>query len=101
MITNRNRISFCFSGLAGDTHFDDDEVFTLKSRRGKNLYWVALHEFGHALGLDHTNTKGTVMYPFYQSYKGQNMDLDEDDIKGIQYLYGESYFAFICLLSNI
>ena len=82
--------------LAGDTHFDDDELFTLRSHKGKNLYWVALHEFGHALGLDHTNIKGTVMFPFYKGYKDKDMVLHEDDIKGIQHLYGllKKYFFF-------
>jgi len=83
-----NGFFFNHTALSGDTHFDDDETFTLRSKKGKNLYWVALHEFGHSLGLDHTNTRGTVMFPFYNGYNGQDMLLSDDDIKGIQYLYG-------------
>ena len=45
------------SGLSGDTHFDDDEQFTTGTREGINLDWVAVHEFGHSLGLKQSNTK--------------------------------------------
>lgn len=75
--------------LSGDTHFDDDEVFTLRSERGKNFYWVSLHEFGHAIGLEHSNIKGSLMYPWYNRYNGIEMDLSEDDKRGIQALYGK------------
>ena len=75
--------------MAGDTHFDDDETFTLKSKSGKNFFWVALHEFGHSLGLEHGNTKGTVMYPWYEGYNGVEADLSLDDKQGLQQLYGE------------
>lgn len=33
-------------GLSGDVHFDDDEDYTYKSPRGRNLLWVATHEIG-------------------------------------------------------
>ena len=33
-------------GLAGDIHLDDEEEFTVYSRRGKNLGWVLTHELG-------------------------------------------------------
>ena len=45
------------SGLSGDTHFDDDEQFTTGTSEGINLDWVAVHEFGHCLGLEHTNVR--------------------------------------------
>lgn len=74
--------------LAGDTHFDEDELFTLKSTKGKNFYWVSLHEFGHAIGLKHNNIRGTVMYPWYERYTGEKVDLSADDKRGVQALYG-------------
>ena len=43
------------SGLSGDTHFGDDEQFTTGTSEGINLDWVAVHEFGHSLGLEHTH----------------------------------------------
>lgn len=37
-------------GLAGDIHFDDDEIFTLKSTNGDsgiNFLWAATHSIGN------------------------------------------------------
>lgn len=53
---------------------------------GYSLFLVAAHEFGHALGLDHTDVPEALMYPMY-SYTEQP-PLHEDDVKGIQHLYG-------------
>jgi len=73
----------------GRIHFDEDETFTLKSGSGTNLLWVALHEIGHVLGLDHTNVKDAIMYPIY-SHDIQAVKLHSDDIAGMQYLYGKT-----------
>ena len=48
------------------------------------LYAVALHEIGHILGLDESDTTNAVMYLFFQG----KTHLEDDDIKGIQNLYG-------------
>ncbi|KXJ21533.1 macrophage metalloelastase [Exaiptasia diaphana] len=71
----------------GRAHFDEAERFTHESLDGTDLLWVATHEFGHSLGLEHTNIEGAVMYPYYNGYK-PNMKLHSDDIAGIQSLYG-------------
>lgn len=55
---------------------------------GYSLFLVAAHEFGHALGLDHSSEPNALMYPMYHYHEGS--PLNEDDIKGIQYLYGEA-----------
>ena len=82
-------ISFFFaSGLSGDVHFDDDEQFTTGTSQGINLDWVAVHEFGHSLGLEHSNVQESIMYPWYKGYKA-NILLTPDDTQGIQELYGE------------
>ncbi|KAL4647238.1 collagenase 3-like [Arapaima gigas] len=73
-------------GLGGDTHFDDDETWTRDST-GFNLFWVAAHEFGHALGLSHSKDPGALMYQFY-SYN-QGYPLSQNDVSEIQALYGE------------
>lgn len=73
----------------GRAHFDEDETFTHETSSGVNLLWVAVHEFGHSLGLQHTNIRGAIMYPYYTGYV-PDMKLHSDDIAGIQYLYGTS-----------
>ena len=74
----------------------------MNSPKGKSLLWVAVHELGHSIGLDHSGTYGAVMYPIYQSNGGKDFDLNLDDVKGAQSLYGKfskklsSLFGSIC-----
>uniref|UniRef100_A0A8C9ST62 interstitial collagenase n=1 Tax=Scleropages formosus TaxID=113540 RepID=A0A8C9ST62_SCLFO len=75
-------------GLGGDAHFDEDETFTSQSSSGYNLFLVATHEFGHALGLSHSMDPGALMYPHYTYTDPERFSLPLDDIKGIQFLYG-------------
>nr|XP_054762862.1 72 kDa type IV collagenase-like [Lytechinus pictus] len=71
----------------GDIHFDDDDVFTLgNDDRGYNFFQTAAHEIGHALGLDHSNDPDALMWPHYHFMR--NFELPEDDVRGIQALYG-------------
>lgn len=53
---------------------------------GTNLLQIAVHEIGHALGLDHSPFKNAVMHPYY--YYKENFTMDPDDIQGIQAIYG-------------
>ncbi|KAI9537203.1 hypothetical protein NQZ68_027237 [Dissostichus eleginoides] len=72
-------------GMGGDTHFDEDENWT-KDSSAYNLFIVASHELGHALGMSHSTDPGALMYPNYSYSEG--FPLSEDDIEGIQALYG-------------
>ncbi|XP_075999101.1 collagenase 3 [Genypterus blacodes] len=72
-------------GIGGDTHFDEEEHWT-KDSAAYNLFLVATHEFGHALGMSHSSDAGALMYPVYSYATGY--PLSEDDIDGIQALYG-------------
>ncbi|GAB6022882.1 S-methylmethionine permease mmp1 [Chamberlinius hualienensis] len=76
-----------FPIYGGDAHFDDSERWTINSYRGTNLFIVASHEFGHTLGLSHSDVKSSLMAPFYKRYE-PNMKLHKDDVLGIQTLYG-------------
>lgn len=67
-------------------NYDEDKKWGFCSDKGYSLFLVAAHEFGHALGLDHSNIKEALMYPMY-SYV-ETLSLHEDDVEGIQYLYG-------------
>jgi predicted Zn-dependent protease len=47
------------------------------------MFCVAVHEFGHALGLDHSNINTSVMYPYARIYD-PTFRLHRDEIQGIQ-----------------
>ncbi|NXC41207.1 MMP3 protein, partial [Penelope pileata] len=76
-------------GLGGDAHFDEDETWT-KSIEGTSLFYVAAHEFGHSLGLFHSKDPNALMYPVYRKFDPSVFPLHQDDINGIQHLYGPS-----------
>lgn len=50
--------------IAGDMHFDDSESWHIGSNT--DVFSVALHELGHALGLGHSDDPNDVMYPYYK-----------------------------------
>ena len=68
--------------IAGDMHLNMAEDWYVGS--GLDVYTVALHEAGHALGLTHTDNPGDVMYPYYQEGK----TLSANDIGAVRALYG-------------
>ncbi|KAF1378941.1 hypothetical protein PFLUV_G00195730 [Perca fluviatilis] len=75
-------------GIGGDAHFDDDEFFTFRSNTGYVFFLVAAHEFGHSLGLSHSDDPGSLMYPAYSYNNPDTFVLPQDDVNGIQSLYG-------------
>lgn len=66
-------------------HFDDDERWVNSNSQNVDLLTVAAHEIGHTLGLAHSADPNALMYP---SYGGPHRFLGEDDIAGVQSLYG-------------
>ncbi|NXH24994.1 MMP18 protein, partial [Myiagra hebetior] len=75
-------------GIGGDAHFDDDEIWS-DINQEVNLFLVAAHEFGHSLGLGHSNVYGALMYPTYSYQNPKTFRLPEDDRRRIQKLYGK------------
>ncbi|NP_001079874.1 uncharacterized protein LOC379564 precursor [Xenopus laevis] len=75
------------NGIGGDAHFDEDERWT-SSSAGFNLFLVAAHEFGHSLGLDHSRDARALMFPNYRYVNTRNFRLPQDDVNGIQSIYG-------------
>ncbi len=66
-------------------HFDDAERWVNSATQNVDLLTVAAHEIGHNLGLDHSSDPNALMYP---SYSGPHRSLGNDDIAGVQSLYG-------------
>ncbi|KDR14088.1 matrix metalloproteinase-14-like [Zootermopsis nevadensis] len=76
------------SPTSGKVHFDDDEPWTIRKYTGQNMFYAAVHEFGHALGLGHSKNTTSVMFPYAGMYD-PSFRLHSDDIQGIQDLYGQ------------
>ncbi|XP_004687492.1 PREDICTED: matrix metalloproteinase-9 [Condylura cristata] len=71
---------------ATTSNFDSDKKWGFCPDQGYSLFLVAAHEFGHALGLEHSSVPEALMYPMY-SFTEQP-PLHDDDVRGIQFLYG-------------
>ncbi len=72
------------SSRSGDIVFNTSYDFGIGSGATYDLFTVASHEIGHALGLLHSTTSSTVMYA---SYPGFKTGLTTDDINGIRTIY--------------
>jgi hypothetical protein len=99
----RNRVSgsalaTTYSWYSGTTLVDADMVFWDRAFQfftsstgcssGAYIEDVATHEFGHALGLSHSNVGDATMYPTYSYCSQEFRTLAADDIAGVQSLYG-------------
>src|SRR5436305_4430185 len=72
--------------IGGDIAFNTAQVFNINGL-DYDLYTVALHEFGHALGLGHSSDGSAVMYA---TYGGAVYGLATDDTNGIRNIYSSN-----------
>ncbi len=71
--------------IAGDIILNSNFNFSVGGGNGTyDLYTVALHEFGHSLGLTESSTASSVMY---ENYIGTRTGLSAEDILSIRGLY--------------
>jgi hypothetical protein len=73
--------------IAGDMHFDDSESWRIGANT--DLFSVALHELGHALGLGHSDHPDAVMYPYYRMVTALS-DIDKNSILTLYAAQGSS-----------
>src|SRR5262249_18815600 len=71
--------------LAGAVQFNTGAVFSIGS--GNDLFTVAAHEIGHALGLYHSTISPAIMYT---NYNGVKTGLNSDDTNGIRNIYSNN-----------
>ena len=69
---------------AGDIFFNTAQSWQTNGTT-YDLLTVAIHEFGHALGMAHSQIDTADMYAYYH---GADQSLTSDDVAGIQSIYG-------------
>lgn len=87
-------LAHSFSPESGKFHLDAAETWAVDFRSEKSpvafdLESVVTHEIGHILGLAHSPVKEAVMYPSLKP-REKKLDLQVDDIEGVQALYGSN-----------
>ena len=53
-----------------------------------DIQGIACHEYGHALGLGHSNSNSATMYPSANGDGVPGRSISSDDIAGVQFVYG-------------
>lgn len=89
-------LAHAFSPTNGRFHLDAAEDWVVSGdvtrsalATAVDLESVAVHEIGHLLGLGHSSVEEAVMFPTISSRR-KKVVLAEDDITGIQFLYGSN-----------
>lgn len=74
---------------AGDMFLNTNPNVTWQINSNYDLETVAIHEFGHALGLGESQITTACMYAYYN---GMKQSLTSDDVAGIQSVWGASQY---------
>ena len=77
------------SSIAGDVQFDISESWEVGNSQGNSafdLVYVAAHEIGHSLGLEHTSDTGSVLYPSVSANQ-QFQGLSQTDVNEVLEIY--------------
>lgn len=78
-------MAHAFFPKLGDLHFNTKYFFEDGDKTLRDFLDTALHEIGHSLGLDHINSKASLMHP---SASNQFTKPQPIDVEYIQALYG-------------
>ncbi len=85
------------SRIAGDIRFDSSETWEIGNSLGRQAYdlvYVAVHEIGHALGLDHIDVAGSVLSNTVSTNQ-QFVSLAQIDVDSMLSLYAPAEQASI------
>ena len=85
VVASASPFSWTGTTFSGDLLFNSTRLFGIGNCPGSyDVFSIAAHEAGHALGLDHSDAAGSVMNEAYSYHTG----LSAGDVANIQALYG-------------
>lgn len=66
----------------GEIVFDQEEMWGMMGKGKNRFYRVAVHEIGHAIGIEHSNVKPSIMNYGIDNWPESGLPLD--DINAVQ-----------------
>lgn len=78
--TANTTLAHAFYPEVGDIHYNRDRNYT-----AEEFFSTTIHEIGHTLGLDHTDSRTSIMFPFHIRY---HSGIPLEDRRALQAMYG-------------